>query len=67
MINVTAGGVCLPEFDQCIALWASVIVQHTARNNDAFTKWVAILGAVTREIRIQFADDLVAVDGAGDF
>ena len=61
LVNITSGGVRLPDLDQRIAHRPAVFVEHAARHDDAFAERLAVLCGVAREVVVEFAEIFRAI------
>lgn len=58
-MQISPGGVSLPDFDQGVRNGASIFIEHTAGDEDALTQRIARV--LASEIVIRFADRIVPI------
>ena len=67
VVNVTPRRVRLPQFEQCAADGIAEVVQYAPGNNDPLAEWFTIFGGITRQVIVQFADRIMAINRSGQF
>ena len=63
--TVASSGICLPNFNQRMRNGASITVQYSAGDDDAFSLWLSLY--VVGKVVIGFADFSMSIDRARNF
>ena len=64
LMNVAARGIGLPQLDQQVRDWPSVLVQDPPGDHDPLAKWGAVLGRIPGHIVVQRVDAVMPEDRA---
>ena len=63
LVQIAAGRIGLPDFDERIANWTTAIVEHAPGNDDALTNRLAILYRVAGHVIVQRLESVAAKYG----
>jgi hypothetical protein len=64
-VAISAGGVCLPYFDESAADGQAALVEDAAAYDDPFAEWLA--GVLFGQVVVELREFTIAEDGASEF